>query len=203
MSGILRSAVIIILVLISTIICAHIFSPTGSQVAAAQNNRYLLGSSNSCITPAGPQESARCDRVETQILKATVHIVLHIWGPLDGDQQRTRYNSYATILAGKYLVTHNHYKYSLTQQVEPFGEHNGYTGISLYGYDGRLILDHAPLHSFRIVVQDEATLVLSFEDENGRGLFEINNLPSAEHADLSSISLELGDELAKVDWDGE
>ena len=204
MTGTIKSAAIIFLVLISLILGVNFFNPAGSQVAAAtSNNKHLPGSSISCIAPKNSAESTICDDIEVQILRATVHIVLHTWGPLNGQQQQTRYNSHATILAGKYLLTHNHYKYSLREQVEPFGQQNGYTGISLFGYGDRLILENAPLHSFHIVYQDAETFVLSFEDENGRGLFESKNLASADFTDLDLISLEAGDELAQVDWDGE
>jgi len=87
-------------------------------------------------------------------------------------------------------------------QVEIFGEQDGYATISIRRNNDSLLLDNEGLNSFNIVYEDVEILILAFVDEEGKGMFEATNLPSAIFADMNSISLEVGDELAQIDWDG-
>lgn len=157
----------------------------------------------SCITPATPEQAATCDRLESQILAVTVRIEMHTWVTFGGHNKAITTNSHATIMEGKYLVTHNHFMYSLTDQVAEFGEQKGYTGISLRTSDGRLLLDNAPLSAFSIVYADSETLVLAFPDGNRKGLFENAGLPSALFSDLNAVAWNTSMEFAQIDWDGE
>ncbi len=141
--------------------------------------------------------------MEARILAVTVRIEMHTWATFGGHHKAITTYSHATILDGKYLVTHNHFKYDLAEQVPEFGEARGYTGISLRTTQGNLVLENAPLASFRVVIEDPQTLVLAFIDEQGRGLFESAGLPSAETIDWQTIDLREGMPLAQVDWDGE
>ena len=63
-------------------------------------------------------------------------------------------------MAGRYLVTHNHFKFSLLETAAEGRE--GYLTISLHRTYGELILDRAPLSAFTIVHADPETLVLEF-----------------------------------------
>ena len=155
----------------------------------------------SCANPKNDEERVTCAEIEAQILASTVHIELLTWESSSEEQKLLSNESHATILGDSYLVTHNHFKYSLTNQVEAYGEESGYVAISLRETSGRLLL-YGPLNSFTIVHQDAESLILSFVDWNGQGLFEAANLPSAKFADTNSISLKEGDELAQIDWDG-
>jgi hypothetical protein len=155
----------------------------------------------SCAYPRNDEDQAACAEIEAQILASTVHIELLTWVLRGEEQKLFSSESHATILGDRYLVTHNHFKYSLTNQVEAYGEQSGYVAISLRHTSGRLLL-YGPLKSFTIVHQDAESLILSFVDWNGQGLFEAANLPSAEFTDMHSISLKAGDELAQIDWDG-
>jgi hypothetical protein len=120
----------------------------------------------------------------------------------EGQKKQLLTESHATILAGKYLVTHNHFRFSLTNQVEVFGDKSGYAAVSLRDANGRLLLEYEDLKVFTVVYQDAEILVLAFLEENGRGLFEAANLPSAMFTDRNTVALEEGDELAQIDWDG-
>jgi len=155
----------------------------------------------SCANPSNDEDQAACAEIEAQILASTVHIELLTWESMGEEQKLFSNESHATILGDRYLVTHNHFRYSLTNQVEAYREESGYVAISLRKTSGRLLL-YGPLDSFTIVHQDAESLILSFVDWNGQGLFEAANLPSAKFTDMYSISLKEGDELAQVDWDG-
>jgi hypothetical protein len=104
-------------------------------------------------------------------------------------------------MAGRYLVTHNHFKFSLTEPAANGQE--GYIAISLRRADGTLIIDQAPLDAFTIVHADAQTLVLEFLDEQGSGLFSALGLPSANFIDWRVANLQPGIELAQIDWNGE
>jgi hypothetical protein len=109
-------------------------------------------------------------------------------------------HSHASIMAGRYLVTHNHFKFSLR---ETAGEgQEGYLSISLRRSNGELILDSVPLSVFTIVHTDPETLVLDFLNAQGVGLFDALGLPSADFAPWNEIQLQIGDEIAQIDWDG-
>ncbi|MCP4283223.1 MAG: hypothetical protein GY792_02045, partial [Gammaproteobacteria bacterium] len=157
----------------------------------------------SCRRPAGHEQKTTCDRLEQQILAVTIRIEMHTWVTFGGHNKPITTESHATILDGKYLVTHNHFKYSLTEQVLEYGEQKGYTGVSIRTTGGNLLLENAPLASFSIVHEEPETLVLAFVDENGTGLFERHGLSSAQFAAWGSISWQPGMELAQIDWDGD
>jgi len=204
MTPILKSTALIFLVLISIFTGVGFFSPAGSHVAkATPNDIKLQEASISCLNPRNMVERVTCANLEAQILDVTIRIEMHSLESYKGHLKSSVRRSHATIMDGKYLVTHNHFRYSLRRQVGAFGDQNGYTGISLRTTGGRLLLENAPLNSFRIVHEDPETLVLAFLDENGNGLFEAAGLPSAHFVDIKSIPLETGDELAQIDWDGE
>jgi hypothetical protein len=104
-------------------------------------------------------------------------------------------------MAGRYLVTHNHYKFSLTETATDDKE--GYIAISLRRADGTLILDHESLDVFTIVHADAQTLVFEFLTPQGGSLFSALGLPSANFIDWQAVNLQPGAELAQIDWDGE
>jgi hypothetical protein len=172
------------------------------QVETTQASPAAAQSGISCSKPAGFAERAYCQRLERKILRYTVRIEMHTWVTVQGQQKKATTQSHATILDGQYLVTHNHYRYSLTEQVELFGDEIGYTAISLWSGNGALLLSEAHLSSFNIVYEDTETLVLAFLKKNGRGLFEAAGLPSAPFASHASLRLQAGEELAQIVWNG-
>ncbi len=197
-------AVLVFLTIISTIIGAINLDLIGTRIAmAAPIDLGISMDSDSCVNPTREEQRATCTDLEAQILAATIRIELLTWEITDGQHKQLLTESHATILDGKYLVTHNHFEHSLTEQVEEFGDKDGYSAIWLRTTDGRLILEYEALSSFTVAYDDAEILVLAFVDENGKGLFEAANLPSVEFADMESIYLDEGDELAQIDWDGE
>ena len=196
-------AALVFLTIVSTIFGAINFKSDTNNAAAAPIELSAQAAPISCINPASEVESASCAGIEAQILAATIRIELHTWASFGGHTKPITTKSHATIMDGKYLVTHNHYKYSLTEQVEAYGDVKGYTGVSLRTTNGRLLIENAPLSSFRIVYEDPATLVFEFLDENDNGLFASNNLASGQFADFYAVPLEADVELAQIDWDGE
>jgi hypothetical protein len=151
----------------------------------------------SCHKPRAEQVAACADLVQ-QILDSTVRIQMHSWKEVDGQLALTSGRiSHATVKDGRYLVTHNHFKYPLRAT-----EQSGYVAISLYRVNGEPILQQAPLTVFDVVAEDTATLVLGFTDEAGQGLFASLGLPSANFASRQALALQPGMEVAQVLWNG-
>jgi hypothetical protein len=160
-------------------------------------------SDTSCIYPTTFEQRVGCRHIEDQILATTVRIEMSGWHFVGGHRLDLSKGgkSHATIVSGRHLVTHNHFRYSLREMATMDGE--GYTGISLRRMDGTLILNNAPLSSFNIVREDTQTLVLEFVDHNGNGLFEKLGLPSAKIINWVSVPWQEVKELAHIDWNGE
>jgi hypothetical protein len=119
---------------------------------------------------------------------------MHAQYNLQGHMHIEVHSSHATIMVGRYLVTHNHFKFSLTETAAE--NEKGYFAISLRRADGTLILDQAPLDAFQIVYADPQTLVLEFLNAQGRGLFSALGLPSANFTNWRALRLQPGLELA-------
>ena len=104
----------------------------------------------SCADPSNQEDQAACADMEAHILASTIRIELLTWGLVDGHHRQLLTESHATILSGKTLVTHNHFKYSLTDQVTVFGDQSGYAAVSLRDTYGRLLLEYDDLTAFKI-----------------------------------------------------
>ena len=154
----------------------------------------------SCQRPTSYEMKIHCATLETSILAVTVRIEMHAQYELQGHMYTKVHPSHATIMAGRYLVTHNHFKFSLTETAA--GHEVGYIAISLRRADGTLIVDQAPLAAFTIAHIDAQTLVLEFVNAQGHGLFAALGLPSANFADWQAANLQPDIELAQIDWNG-
>jgi hypothetical protein len=165
------------------------------NTVATANNATL-----SCIHPTSVEQKAACKEVEQQILAATVRIEMQAQYYIQDHRYTQVHPSHATILAGRYLVTHNHFKFPLQKKVADGGE--GYLALSLRQADGTLILEQAPLNTFNIIHVEPQGLVLEFTNPNGKGLFTSMGLTSADCTDWREIALRHGTELAQVNWDG-
>lgn len=172
--------------------------PQSVAAETAQPNPY---EGLSCVAPEAEEDQERCTELEADILATTILIEMHAQLYFQEFRKEKTTHSHATIVAGRYLVTHNHYKFSLTATVVDGEE--GYVGISLRRANGDLVLDTAPLGAFSIVYADPGTLVLEFAQEDGSGLFEAMGLPSAEVRTRGENELESGAEVAQVEWDGD
>jgi len=141
--------------------------------------------------------------MEQQILASTVRIDMEGFVTFGGYRKpiTNGSKSHATVMGGRYLVTHNHYKFSLTEVASPDGE--GYTGLTLRKADGTTLLEHVPLANLVIVFEEAETLVLDLVDEAGNSLVEPLGLPSAKFLSGDEVPWEPGMELAQINWDEE
>ena len=171
-----------------------------AKAAAAHPTQVTPAQTYSCIRPASYETKVHCANLEEDILAVTVRIEMHAQFYFQGHQKVKVTHSHATILAGRYLVTHNHFKFSLTETAANGEE--GYIAISLRAADGTLILNNAPFSAFTIVHTDPETLVLEFLNAKGNGLFAAKGLPSADFTHWSAVRLHTGVELAQIDWNG-
>ncbi|MCB8944989.1 MAG: hypothetical protein H6658_14660 [Ardenticatenaceae bacterium] len=148
-----------------------------------------------CIQPTINDEL--CAAQEAQILASVVRFVLH--AEFQAGQPVDFFGSvgYATVMASRYLVTHNHFSVDLLALSSTNTQ--GLTGFSLYNAAGERIVHNASVHTFQVAAQDAQTLVLDF----GAGYFNDLNIPSATFIAAADVELAVGTEVAQLDWDGE
>jgi hypothetical protein len=142
-----------------------------------------------------PEMVAGCRALADRILASTVRLEL-IAAKQDG-RGNDLITGHGTVLAGRYVLTHNHY--GLTP--EEFGD-GRLLSLSIYRADGSLAVKDVLPGSFSLIVVAPETLLLDFGDFSGQGLFGIVGLASAELAVGAAVSLQLGDEVAQIDWNG-
>jgi hypothetical protein len=144
----------------------------------------------SCAAPT-PEMASDCEEVAQRILAATVRLEFH--GPSGGI-------GHATIIGGRYLVTHNHYP--ITAAALNNGGEGVVTAISVFKANGEIILLKAPLSYFKIVGEEAETLVLDFFLYSGVGFFDSLGVPSADWGDGDFSLPQPGSEVAQINWDG-
>ena len=161
---------------------------------------------HSCKRPL-PWNIQDCHEVEQAILDATVRIVLHGWVEVEMGYDVERINgtiSHATVVDGRYLITHNHFGIPLSQVMLYNQRANGeFTGVSVYRLDGTVILDHASLDSFAVIAEMGETVVLDFGTVAGEGFFTQAGVGSVQSISTRTTQLDPGTEVAQVDWDRE
>jgi hypothetical protein len=157
----------------------------------------------SCSQPT-PEIAAYCAALEQAILATTVRLELTRWQDVDGraGEYITGGNSHATVMDGRYLVTHNHFGEMLTAM-----QNQGIPGeqirLTLYKTNGEVILADVPITILTVVAQDSQTLVLDFNAYGTEGLFAALGLPSAQFAAGQTLPLQPGLEVAQIDWNGQ
>ena len=147
-------------------------------------------SAPSCAEPTADLISA-CDEAARRILASTVRLEFH--GPSGGI-------GHATVIGGRYLVTHNHYP--VTAAALKSGGEGLVTAVSIYKANGEPVLTTAPLSYLTVVVEEPETLVLDFNVYGGIGFFDSLGVPSAEINGNAGLGLLPGSEVAQIDWDG-
>jgi hypothetical protein len=105
---------------------------------------------------------------------------------------------HGTVMAGRYLVTHNHFEVPLNIMQRP-GDAGSYGVVYLYNSSGEL-LHKGPLSDFELARSDVETLVFAHKEA---GFFEDLGIASAGYAAWPAVMLEPEMEVAQVDWDGE
>jgi len=198
-----KNIIINLAILISSVVNL-LHSTNNVQVEAQEqntkNNAIVQGTS--CRNQTNYELRVSCRQMEAQILAATVRIEMNGYYLVGGQRLSLTKGgkSHATVIGDRYLVTHNHFRYSLLEEAAVDGE--GYTGISLRTMDGKLVLENASLSIINIAYEDEEILVLELVDEQRQNLLEKMNLHSAKALDWESVDWEMGMEIAHIDWNG-
>ncbi len=157
-----------------------------------------FGDPGHCGQRVYPQ-SRSCQEQERQILNATVRIVLESWvvKPGEAGYDIDYSMGHGTVMAGRYLITHNHFSLPVNQ-LDAAGDSDSY--IIVYLYDGwGQPLYKGPFSDFELVWADEEILVFAHRDD---GFFEKLGIASAEVQTWDSVPLVAGMTVAQIDWDG-
>ena len=169
---------------------------SGAEAGEMEQANGVTAPAGSCAAPARP---ARCEEMEAQILAATVRLEVDLLeAHADGGYEIVKRTlGHATVMAGRYLVTHNHY--SLTLENLNDGK---LRRLSAYAPDGSVLVQDAPFHVFDVLVAEPQTLVLDFGTYAGQGALAYNGLASAEFGQAQALGVQPGAEVAQVTWDG-
>ena len=143
----------------------------------------------SCANPT-PAMAAECQALTERILASTVRLEFH--GPCGGI-------GHATVMGGRYLVTHNHYP--VTGEALSRGGDGLIAAVSVLKANGDIILLKAPLTYFNVALIAPEALVLDFHEYGGVGFFDSVDVPSVEAGLLTDMNIQPGSEVAQVDWD--
>ena len=162
---------------------------------AVETNQPLLTCANPTILNV---ES--CREMEEQILNSTVRILVESWQVADNEQGYIIEHSagHATVMDGRYLVTHDHFSIPLSIQ-QPEDERYAYSVVFLYDTKGNL-LQKAPLSDFEIINEANEVMILAHTEAN---FFDELGVESAKFLDWRAVTLEAGMEVAQIDWDGQ
>ncbi|KAA3658173.1 MAG: hypothetical protein DWQ04_25940 [Chloroflexi bacterium] len=154
----------------------------------------------SCARPS-EEMKADCDAMAQQVLSATVRLHVRRWQKDDSGQKGEFVDGgvgHGTVKDGRYLVTHNHYGIPLADV-----DNAELIQVTVKNWRGEMVLQDMPLTAVTVVAVDAETLILDFGQYGETGLFEMMGVPSAEFQSHDSLSLQVGMEVAQVDWDGE
>lgn len=166
-------------------------TPSAATVAANPNEP-------GCAHPSA-ENLAQCREMEAAILSVTVRLEFKIYASSQNGEMHLEDSSigHATILEGRYLLTHNHFGLSLADFADGLKR-----TVSLYRPDGELILMDAPFGAFEVVAAAPQTLVFDFGAYGGLGLFGSLGMNSADTHPQLAAQLRPGMEVAQIDWDG-
>jgi hypothetical protein len=161
----------------------------------------------SCSNPT-PEDLQTCQELEQQLLGYTVRIEIEAWikqpvGPAGSEMyeyKRSAGDGHATVMDGRYLLTHNHFDVPASALADLDSIEFG--AVSIYTADGRKVDTEVQPPSLSVTAGDLESLVLDFGMVGGQGYFASLGLPSAQFVSWGEIQLESGAEVAQVDWDG-
>ncbi len=143
-----------------------------------------------CTSPA-PENVALCEAEAAAILATTVRLELR----RAPDAKRSI--GHATIVAGRYLLTHNHFNLSLEEITDDF-----LGTLTVTNAQGKTLVDAAPFKAFEVLVATPETLIFDFGPYGGAGLFGMLGLSSAQFDPQQAAQIRPGMEVAQVNWDG-
>ncbi|MCB0033075.1 MAG: hypothetical protein KDE51_03560 [Anaerolineales bacterium] len=143
-----------------------------------------------CASPA-PENVALCEAEAAAILATTVRLELR------RAPNAKRSTGHATIVAGRYLLTHNHFNLSLQEITDEF-----LGTLTVTNAQGKTLVDAAPFKAFDVLVATPETLIFDFGPYGGVGLFGMLGLSSAQFDPQQAAQIRPGMEVAQVNWDG-
>lgn len=149
----------------------------------------------------GGSHSPDCQAMEQRILATTLRIEVRTWIIyVEGKgYQRLSSVGHGTVLAGRYLLTHNHFGLPLLELLSDDWD-GEFATVTLYTAQGELLWQ-GPLTTAAVAFDDSETLLLEFRDREGRGLFDSLGLPSADFAAGGAEQIAVGSEVAQINWD--
>lgn len=173
-----------------------------NQIASTLSVTMVNGASTDKLSCRSTIEirNPQCQEIEQRILATTLRIEIQKYVYVE-DQGLTELFStgYGTVIAGRYLVTHNHFKLPLLELLAD--DVNGrYATVWLYTADDMLLWE-GPLTQASATFVDSESLLLEFLDQDGRGLFEQLGVPSADFSTLETGVVLPGAEVAQINWD--
>ena len=175
--------------------------PLSSNVSQRESN------TPSCVNPT-PEDAPACRTLEQQILSSTVRIEIEAWishpaGPEGSglyEVRSARGNGHGTVKDGRYLITHNHFDVPLPASSN--ASSIAFGTVTVYDANGERLALQAHPASLRIVQGGEETLELDFGLVGDVGFFAAAGLTSAHFESWQVAPLQVGTEVAQVNWDG-
>ena len=157
-------------------------------------------STPSCAHPSDEMK-ADCNAMAQQVLSSTVRLHVRRWQKDESGHKGEYVDGgvgHGTVKDGRYLVTHNHYGVSLTDV-----DNAELVQVTVKNWRGEMVLKELPLTAVTVVAVDAETLVLDFGQYGEMGLLEMMGVSSAEFQSYEALQLQVGMEVAQVDWDGD
>lgn len=201
------------LIILAAILMANVYT-NSSQAASSPNanaNNDLVTSQPAVMTNTQPEQScanpapamvASCQAMEDEILASTVRLLLYT--PLmqvEGEGYRiVNSMGHATVMDGRYLITHNHYDETILPMLLA-GDPENLITVNIFNTDGEMI-SQVPGQALSVLLVEGETVVFDLGERNGVGSLTALGLRSAKMLAQPSVSLEAGMEVAQIDWDG-
>lgn len=153
----------------------------------------------SCQQP-GLRFGTLCRERGERLLASTVRLEVRSWRVKRSESGYDIQSSigHATLKDRRYLVTHNHFSIPLAVS----GTGRDFVTVSVYDGMGKLLFMR-PLDSFKVVVEEEETLVLEVRGEDLQETLARDGVVSADFSAEAVRDLRPGMEVGQVDWDGE
>jgi hypothetical protein len=198
--GCIGLLVIVALQLISCAPAQEVHAVEQPAVASTAVAQPIDEPQATCAAPVTIVLQQQCAAIDQQVLASTVRLAIRVYAfRQDGGlgEQVESSIGHATVKDGRYLVTHNHYGVSLSDELP-----GTTTRLSAFKANGEVIVLDAPLTAFQVALEDPQTLVLDFGEYGGQGLFGMLGMGSAAFRHQQEVTLQAGMEVAQLDWDG-
>lgn len=177
-------------------------APNGYGIEQEVEARKVVGGQQEPASCAAPDVTAgeQCRQLEAAILDVTLRLELTI-KTLDDDGSGAPTSvsvGHATVVDGRFLVTHNHFAQSPDNQ-----QASQLLTLSAYRADGTRAIHQAPAHTFQVLTAGPQTLVFDFGQYGGQDAFDYMGMASARLVTWQALGMRPGSEVAQVNWDGQ